>query len=816
MRILMLVFTDVAHDARVLKQMRALSADGHDIHVIGRAVPEGFEPPARVSVGSAAARSPFRRGGAPSTENTQGSQGALSAQNSQGSQGALGAGREPRQPNGAGTSAAVAGRVRTVSGAAGLARSVMAQAVRAGRWTLLPEHVAISVRTWAAEAYRKARDREFDVVHVHDFTALEVGERLAREHGVPFVYDAHEWWSGRARHGRADPLRRRREAILEARLARRAAAVITVSDGIAQRFRGWGVESVTVVRNTFPTSLGGPLGTRLDGLLYAGRIAEGRDLGTALRAAPSLAPRRLVLMGPADPGFLAGFPDLRGVEVRPVVAVDEVDEVLRECGAALVSLEDSCDNHRLALPNKIFQAVRAGVPVLAADLPEIRRLVRATGIGTLYIPGRPESLVAAVAELAAGYDGYVAAVDRAREQLRWEADEARLREVYAGLGAPGRCDRPDVSVLSPVHDVADARLHRIVGALSAAGLRVEVIGTGRAGDAPPGVDVRVLPRVGPGWRAARSLVLPAQARGRVLLTLAPDLAPAAALDRLVRARPWVADVYEDYLPLLADRSWARGAAGGAARAVARLGDLLTGSADLTTVADEHVPPHRARRRIVLRNLPSPAQLPEPTQREPAPRAVYIGDVRASRGLRTMLAAVEDAPGWTLDVIGPVAEGDREWLAGWRARSPAADRVRFHGRLDPVRSWALAAGAWAGLALLEDTPAFRRAMPSKVYEYAAAGLAVLASPLPRVTAALGASGAGRTAASASEAAAVLREWEADPDGHAATVRAARAWWVEQAAGLAAYTELAEAVTALVTGADSRASRAVRGGARGQSS
>ena len=59
-----------------------------------------------------------------------------------------------------------------------------------------------------------------------------------------------------------------------------------------------------------------------------------------------------------------------------------------------------------------------------------------------------------------------------------------------------------------------------------------------------------------------------------------------------------------------------------------------------------------------------------------------------------------------------------------------------------------------------TPAFVAAMPSKVYEYLACGLAVLSSPLPRVVELLDESGAGEVVSSADAAAAVLTRWAGD--------------------------------------------------------
>jgi len=358
--------------------------------------------------------------------------------------------------------------------------------------------------------------------------------------------------------------------------------------------------------------------------------------------------------------------------------------------------------------------------------------------------------------------------------------------------------RPDVSVVSSGHDVADARLHREVSSALAAGLRVEVLGLGEAAGGPPGAEVRTRSRPrGIPRRLALALVQPWRARGRVLLTLDPDVVPAALAAARLRHRSVVVDVHEDYLALLRDRPWARGIAGRLADVGVRGVLAVARRADLVVVADDHVPPVTARERLVLRNEPSPGYLPEPSAPDPRPRAIYIGDVRASRGLWTMLRALEGAPGWTLDVVGPVATGDLAALQRWCATSPAADRVRLHGRRPPAQSWQLARGAWVGLSLLEDTPAFREAVPSKLYEYLAAGLAVATTPLPRAAQIVTGSGAGVVVPDAATLSATLRDWAAQPSA-LAPLRAAALEWAGQAfAGASGYDELAQRLRGLAT-------------------
>jgi hypothetical protein len=339
--------------------------------------------------------------------------------------------------------------------------------------------------------------------------------------------------------------------------------------------------------------------------------------------------------------------------------------------------------------------------------------------------------------------------------------------------------RLDVSVVTSGHDVADARLHRIVAAMIGAGLTVEVIGLGDPADGPVGARIRTAQRGFLWLRALRALTMPWRARGAVLVCLDPDAAIGAVPVRALRGRPLVVDVHEDYPALLGDRPWATGLRGWMARRAAALATAVAARADLTVVVDDHLPPDPSicRRRLVVRNTPDLALMA--TTREIAdsagPRAVYVGDVRRSRGLPMMVEALAVARGWTLDLIGQVSPDDGAWLAERIAAPDIAGRIRVHGRQPPERAWQIAGGASVGLCLLADTPAFRAALPTKVSEYLSAGMAVLATPLPRIEQVLAQSRGGKTVRSPAEVGAVLNRWSGDGTDDLAETRAAARRW-----------------------------------------
>ncbi len=379
----MLVATSLASDTRVLREATTLVAAGHSVHVIGKQVPTEWVPPAGVSASSVGAGSVFRADGAPS-----------------------------------------------------LSRRTLSPPARAARWLLLPTHRNQAFGRWAAGAVADGANRAYDVVHAHDFTALEAGAQLAAlGGGVPLIYDSHELWSGRPRIGRPTPVQARREARIEAELGSRAAAVITVGEGVARALRSaYGWPHVTVVRNTFPAPAPGQTPSALrtpTGALYAGRLAPYRELAP-LPAAPPRSQLPSPLLGPADETCRAVF-DPAAPVVERARPVEQVDALLAQTGLALVTHSDRWANHRLAMPNKLFHAVRAGVPVVATDVGELALIVREHGVGELYRPGDAADLARAITRAVARYPELIQAVRAATPALCWESDAAALVQVYSTL-----------------------------------------------------------------------------------------------------------------------------------------------------------------------------------------------------------------------------------------------------------------------------------------------------------------------------------------------------------------------------------------------
>jgi glycosyltransferase involved in cell wall biosynthesis len=290
-----------------------------------------------------------------------------------------------------------------------------------------------------------------DVVHAHDAAMLLPGIIGARLTGARLVYDSHELAT-------SVPYRERAWAWFVAAIERvvvpRCAAVITVSDGIAERLRSrYRLPATpTVVRNVCELEIAGRGGLRrrmgLDAdtplVLHQGAPAPARGCEVLLEALTQLDGVHLAFLGDPEAGYgeqLRGHLRRFGLEDRVVllgnVALGDLLAHTAEADVGVTLLQDTCENHRLALPNKLFEYIAAGVPVLAGALPETRRLIETYGVGWCSAPDDPDAVAQAL-RLALERRHDPALQERLRtaaSELCWSREQHRLLGLYERMAA---------------------------------------------------------------------------------------------------------------------------------------------------------------------------------------------------------------------------------------------------------------------------------------------------------------------------------------------------------------------------------------------
>jgi glycosyltransferase involved in cell wall biosynthesis len=119
-----------------------------------------------------------------------------------------------------------------------------------------------------------------------------------------------------------------------------------------------------------------------------------------------------------------------GIEVLPSQPLAAVTTSMQNAGLAFVTHSNQFESHRLAMPNKLFHAVQAGVPVIATEVSELAGIVREYDLGELYKPGDAESMRKAIERAVSRHSELVTNVNFAKSALSWEEDEKVLVQIY--------------------------------------------------------------------------------------------------------------------------------------------------------------------------------------------------------------------------------------------------------------------------------------------------------------------------------------------------------------------------------------------------
>lgn len=289
--------------------------------------------------------------------------------------------------------------------------------------------------------------------HCHDLNSILAGFRARRKHPAPVIYDAHELWPHR---NRPDASRRKTWIIEKGDryFCRRCDGVITVNESIARHMEErYGLPEVVVLRNIPALSARAepPESALLSDvprprLVYVGGIQTHRGLEQLIDAMPMIKDAFLFAVGPGVPSYRATLEDRvrdRGMEDRvrfmDPVPLDSVVQTVAQGDLGMCLFQGGFLSYYWTLPNKFFEYVHAGVPVLASDFPETRRLVDRYEIGGVCDPGDPRDIAAKVNDLLSRPEDLARMRDntaKAAQDLNWELEREQLVSLYRRL-VPG-------------------------------------------------------------------------------------------------------------------------------------------------------------------------------------------------------------------------------------------------------------------------------------------------------------------------------------------------------------------------------------------
>jgi len=309
----------------------------------------------------------------------------------------------------------------------------------------VPEKLS-ALRSLIRKFFRLALSVTFDVTMIHaamrfnadiyicnELYTLRVGAfmKLLRK---KIVYDAHELYPDM--FGDTPSYARRISECLEKFLIRFADVVITVNEFLAAIISSrYNVAPPIVVMNcakavpssrlAYPKRSGGKV------VLYQGVLSRERGLENVVLACEHLKEGIRVLFrgeGPIERKLKKLAEGLGNCTFEKPASVKDVVAKAAEADVGIVIYLPTTLNNLYASPNKLFEYLQAGLPVVGSNLPFIKKIIVENEVGLVFDPSDPEDIARAINLIVEDhmYERFRFGVRKVRTRFSWENEGRKL------------------------------------------------------------------------------------------------------------------------------------------------------------------------------------------------------------------------------------------------------------------------------------------------------------------------------------------------------------------------------------------------------
>jgi len=287
-----------------------------------------------------------------------------------------------------------------------------------------------------------------DILLSNDLDTLVPNFLISKIRRKKLVYDSHEYFTGIAELANSK-FKRNVWSRIERTILPKIKIAYTVNDSISKKYAEvYGVK-MKVVRNlplagNESEEISQPLfppGKKV--LLMQGMgINEGRGYEEAIQAMQLLSDDYvLVIIGSGTilnrlREMTKDFKIEHRVYFLEPVPFERLNKITRQAHLGLTLDKPVALNNLLSLPNKLFDYIHAGVPVLASNLPEVSAIILKYDVGICIEEVKPDIIAAAVKLIfdeKFTYNTWRSNTAIAAKELCWKTEEKQLNEIFSGL-----------------------------------------------------------------------------------------------------------------------------------------------------------------------------------------------------------------------------------------------------------------------------------------------------------------------------------------------------------------------------------------------
>jgi glycosyltransferase involved in cell wall biosynthesis len=299
-------------------------------------------------------------------------------------------------------------------------------------------YAALNIRLFLSLLFRPSH-----IIFANDLDTLPAAYFASLLKRKPLIYDSHEYFTQVPELVDRPQVQKIWQSI-ESFLLPKVKYSLTVCQSIAQEYKGlYGID-MKVMRNV-PDTKAQPGNSILKEqppvILYQGAVNKGRGLATLIAAMKWITNAQVWIIGAGDvrEGLEKMTKQLNlddRVKFLGRIPFEQLFTYTQQASIG-VSIEENIGlNYYYALPNKLFDYIQAGIPVLGSKLPEIERIIKDYEIGTFIDRHDPEHLAHKINEMLQDEEqlkSWKQNAEKAASDLTWQHEKQVLIELVKQL-----------------------------------------------------------------------------------------------------------------------------------------------------------------------------------------------------------------------------------------------------------------------------------------------------------------------------------------------------------------------------------------------
>lgn len=298
--------------------------------------------------------------------------------------------------------------------------------------------------------YHKVTQYSPSILVANDLPMLPIAKLIADRCNAKLIYDSHELYTEQEFSERE----KKRWAAIERKYIYACSCVITVNHSIARELKNrYNIKNVEVIYNAERTGIISNksryfhdkffLSFEKKILLLQGGLSAGRNLEALLNSMIYVNNSSVVLVFLGDGQLIKKLQAkvkkqnlTDRVFFHPAVPQKELLTLTAAASAGVIPYQANCLNNYYCTPNKLFEFIIAGIPILSTDLPETRNIITNYNIGLVGDTSSAQSFANCINHFFSDeqrLELWENNLKNARREICWEVEEKKLIKIYGAI-----------------------------------------------------------------------------------------------------------------------------------------------------------------------------------------------------------------------------------------------------------------------------------------------------------------------------------------------------------------------------------------------